>query len=296
MKRIDRLRRGFYILCLLTALSSCIRDEIPPCPALSVQISVKDKNYLNVHKVELEQALSEDLAFREYVPRLYYRLCPLGSGEAVAEQELFEVTGEDKTLSVRFPDELPHGTYVLTAWGGLKDLSSLDADRTSLTLHPGGSEGEDTYMTCDTLVYDAWNYDYTVEMERTKGKLIILATNLPGDIAWSGESVSGLYGTVDTGFGYSGETAVTAEREWTPGAEAVTKTLLSPSHPGGSTLKLSFYDSPERIMPTAVPDNVTITVRRNELTVLKYVYEEGRFSIYILVNDNWEKVHDMIID
>ncbi len=304
MKNLDGLNKGkrmmnrvFYILCLLlTVLSSCIRDEIPPCPALSVQISVKDKNYFNVRKVDLEQALSEDLAFREYVPRLYYRLCPLGSDEAVAEQELFEVTGEDKTLSVRFPDELPHGTYVLTAWGGLKDLSSLDADRTSLTLHPGGSEGEDVYMTCDTLVYDAWNSSYTVEMERTKGKLIILASNLPGDIAWSGKSVSGLYGTVDTGFGYSGETAVTAEREWTPGAEVVTKTLLSPSRPGGSTLKLSFYDSPERLTPAAVPDDVTITVRRNELTVLKYVYEEGRFSVYILVNDNWEKVHDMIID
>lgn len=298
MKRVERLRmnRGFYILCLLTVLTSCIRDEIPPCPALSVQISVRDKNYFNVHKVEPEPTLSEDLAFREYVPTLTYRLCPLGSGEAVAEQELFEVTGEDKTLSVRFPDELPHGTYVLTVWGGLGDLSSLDDARTSLTLHPEGSEGEDVYVTCDTLVYDAWNYDYTVEMERTKGKLIILATNLPGDIAWSRKNVSSLYGTVDSGFGYAGETSVTTESEWTPGVEVVTKTLLSPSHPGGSTLRLNFFDSAERIAPASVPDDVTITMKRNELTVLKYVYEDGRYSIYILVNDNWEKVHDMIID
>lgn len=299
MKGIDglmKMNRVFYILGLLTALTSCIRDEIPPCPALSVQISVKDKNYFNVHKVELEQTLSEDLAFREYVPTLYYRLCPIGNDEAVAEQELFEVTGEDKTHAVRFPDELPHGTYVLTVWGGLEDLSSLDAARTSLTLHPAGAEGEDVYMACDTLVYDAWNYDYTMEMERTKGKLIIQASNLPGDIAWSRKNVSPLYGMVDSAFGYSGETGVTAESEWTPGAEVVTKTLLSPSHPGGSTLKLSFYDSPGRLVPASVPDDVTITMKRNELTVLKYVYEDGRFSIYILVNDNWEKVHDMIID
>ncbi len=277
-------------------LSSCIRDEIPPCPDLSVRIGVKDKNYFNVRKVEQEKALSEDLAFREYVPTLYYRLCPLGSGEPVAERELFEVTGEDKTHSIRFSDQLPHGTYVLTVWGGMKDMSSLDSDRTSLTLHPGGIEGDDVYMTCDTLVYDAWNSDYTVEMERVKGKLVILASNLPDDIAWSDRTVSGLYGTVDSGFDYSGLTNVTAESEWTSAEDVVMKTLLSPSHADGATLKVNFYDAPDRTMPAAVPDDVMITMRRNELTVLKYVYEEGRFSIYILVNDNWEKVHGMVID
>lgn len=285
-----------YILCPLMVLVSCIRDEIPPCPDLSVQIGVKDKNYFNVRKVDQEETLSEDLAFREYVPTLCYRLCPLGSGEPVEERELFEVTGEDKTHSIRFSDQLPHGTYVLTVWGGMKDLSSLDADRTSLTLHPGGAEGDDVYMTCDTLVYDAWNYDYTVEMERVKGKLVVLAMNLPDDIAWSDRTVSGLYGTVDGCFAYSGMTAVSARSEWTPAKEVVTKTLLSPSHAKGTTLKVNFYDAPEMTIPAAVPDDVTITMRRNELTVLKYVYEEGRFSIYILVNDNWEKVHGMVID
>ncbi len=292
------VRRAFYFFCLLSAFSSCIRDEIPPCPALSVQIAVKDKNYSNVRKVEQETALSEDLAFREYVPTLYYRLCPLGSNDPVAEQELFEVTGDEREYAVRFSDDLPHGTYVLTVWGGMKDLSSLDADRNVLTLHPEGTEGEDVYMTNDTLVYDAWNYGYTVEMERTKGKLIVLAANLPSDIRWSGQTDDGLSRTVDRSFGYSGTTGVSTAGEWASAEETVvTKTLLSPSlQAEGTVQKMQFYDAPDRTVPAAVPDDVRITMRRNELTVLKYVYDDRRFSIYILVDDNWEKVHGMVID
>ncbi len=291
------MNRVFYLLCPLLALSACVRDNIPPCPPLSVCVEVKDKNYFNVHKVDMEEALSENLALCKYVPTLCYRLCPLGSDEPVAERGLFTVEGDAKDYTIRFGDELPHGTYVLTVWGGMKDMSALDARRTSLTLHPGGVEGDDVYMTNDTLVYDAWNYDYTVQMERTKGKLIIQTVNLPGDIAWSDKTVSGLYGTVDNGFTYSGAAVVSAGREWTPAEEVVTKTLLSPSpRAEGSVLKVNFYDTPERTVPAAVPDNVNITMRRNELTVLRYVYEDGRFSIYMLVNDNWEKVHGMVVD
>lgn len=292
------MKRISCFFCLLLAFSSCIRDEIPPCPALSVQIVVKDKNYFNVRKVEQETALGEDLAFREYVPTLYYRLCPLGSNEPVAEQELLEVTGDEREYAVRFSDDLPHGTYVLTVWGGMKDMSPLDADRTVLNLHPEGTEGDDVYMTNDTLVYDAWNYGYTVEMERTKGKLIVLAANLPADIRWSGQTDDGLYCTVDRSFGYSGTTSVSTVGEWSSADEVImTKTLLSPSlHADGTVQKMQLYDAPDRTVPAAVPDDVQITMRRNELTVLKYVYEDGRFSIYVLVDDNWEKVHGMVID
>ncbi len=294
------LGRGCYILCLLSVLSSCVRDAIPPCPALSVQVAVKDKNYFNVRKVEQEPTLGEDLAFRAYVPTLYYRLCPLGSDEAVVEQPLFEVTGEEREYAIRFGDELPHGTYVLTVWGGLEDMSALEEDgrHNVLDLHPGGAEGADVYLTNDTLVYDAWHYDYTVEMERTKGKLIVLATNLPGDIRWSGQTDSGVYRTVDRNFGYADATAVTAVGEWASAEQAIlTKTVLSPSpQTGGTVQRMQFYDAPDRTLPAVVPADVTLTVRRNELTVLKYVYEEGRFIVYILVNGDWERVHDMVID
>lgn len=286
------------MLLSLIVLNSCIRDFIPPCPPLSVQIAVKDKNYFNVHKVEQEEALSEDLAFREYIPTLYYRLCPLGSDKPVFEQEIFNVQGDEKTFPVVFSDELPHGTYVLTVWGGLHDHAPLDAngDRTSIEFHPDRTEGNDVYMANDTLVYDAWHYDYTMEMQRTKGKLIVLVTGLPDEIRRSENSVSGLYQRMDSKFGYSGITEVSTTHAW-DSPEVVTRTVLSPStRHDGSTLQITFDESPGKAVPYAKPESVDITIGRNELTALKYVFEATGYTIYILVDDNWEKVHGMEID
>lgn len=39
-------------------------------------------------------------------------------------------------------------------------------------------------------------------------------------------------------------------------------------------------------------------MRRNELTVLRYIYDPCccRFAIYVLINDNWELLHALEID
>lgn len=278
-------------------LGSCVRDEVPPCPPLRVNITVKDKNYFNVDKVELEERLSDDLAFREYVPTLYYMLRDAFTGEVVEEQGVFEVTGDGKTYPVTFCDCLPHGTYILTVWGGLKDLDPLSDDRTTISFHPENTEGGDIYMVNDTLVYDAWNYNYTSELERTKGKLIIQAMNLPSDVTYSDKTVTGLYKQLNCSFEYSDHTSVYTQADWT-GTEVVTKTVLTPSpKKDASLLDVNFYDSPQRKQPIFSPQNVNITMKRNELTVLRYVYGgDGKFVIYILVNDNWEEVHGMEID
>ena len=47
-------------------------------------------------------------------------------------------------------------------------------------------------MANDTLVYDAYNYAYTTEMERTKGKLIIQVTNLPTAVHYSDKTITAL--------------------------------------------------------------------------------------------------------
>ena len=85
---MTKAMRTRHILCMLlttAALSSCVRDEIEPCPPLQVNITVKDKNYFNVDKVELEERLPEDLAFREYIPTLHYTLRDAATGEVVEE-------------------------------------------------------------------------------------------------------------------------------------------------------------------------------------------------------------------
>lgn len=289
---------GYILLLSLLLFSSCVRDEILPCPPLQVQIAVKDKNYFNVDKVALEERKSEDLAFREYVPTLYYMLRDAVTGEVMEEQGVFDVTGDEKTFPITFCDCIPHGKYVLTVWGGMKDNIPLGDDPLTALLHAEEEEGDDFYLTHDTLVYDAWNYDYTVEMERTKGKLIIQVENLPEDVNYSDKTVGGLYHNLNYAFSYSDITYVQTQAEWETNPEVVTKTILAPStKEKGSKVKVNFYDQPDRETPALTPKDVSVTMRRNELTVLRYVYGDGGdFVIYILVNDNWEEVHGMTID
>lgn len=294
-----KTRNILYMILTAAVLSSCVRDEIEPCPPLQVNITVKDKNYFNVDKVKLEERLPEDLAFREYIPTLHYMLRDAATGEVVEEQGVFPVEGDGKTFPITFCDCIPHGKYILTVWGGLDDISPLSDDRLSVGFHPENMEGHDIYLTNDTLVYDAWNYDYTVDMERTKGKLVIQAANLPGGIIQTEKSVSGLYGKLDSRFAYSGETSVHTEIPWDAPEEIVTKTVLSPSvRNDGSVLDLDFHGKTVKGTSTLLPKNVNITMKRNELTVLRYVYDDGTgdFTIYILVNDNWEVIHGMEID
>ena len=48
-----------HILVTLLAaapFSSCVRDDIEACPPLQVNVTVKDKNYLNVYKATMNMA------------------------------------------------------------------------------------------------------------------------------------------------------------------------------------------------------------------------------------------------
>lgn len=292
------LKSILLILLLAPALTSCIRDEIEDCPPLQVNIAVKDKNYFNVDKVDMEERRSDDLAFREYVPTLFYMLRDAKTGEVMEEQGVFRVEGEGKTFQVEFCPCLPHGTYVLTVWGGMKDMTSLSEDRTALALHPEHAEGDDIYLVNDTLVYDAYRYDYTVEMERTKGKLIVEAEELEQGLEHSTMKADHIYERVDSGFSYSSDTYASMQYDWT-GQHVLTKTVLAPSlKRNGSTLSLQFYDSAQRLNSVLSPKDVRITMHRNELTVLRYVWNEEKadFEVYMLVNDNWEMVHGMEIE
>lgn len=289
---------GNIILSLmLFGFSSCIRDEIKPCPPLQVTIAVKDKNYFNVDKVELEERKSEDLSFREYVPTLYYLLRNVETGEVVEERGVFDVKGDERTLPITFCDCIPHGKYVLTIWGGLVDNAPLGADPTTIAFHLDNTEGNDIYFASDTLVYDARNNNHAVDMERTKGKLIIQGINLPYNLNYSDKTISELYQKLDCNFIYTGVTFVHTLTEWNTRHEIVTKTVLAPSlKEKNSLLNVNLYDEMERVTPAFMLKGVNITMKRNELTVLKYVFNGFDFTIYVLINGNWEEVHGLMID
>lgn len=281
-------------------LASCIRDQLDDCPPLHVEIGVKDKNYFNVDKVDMEEQQSDSLAFRQYVPTLFYMLRDAATGDVVEEQGVFPVEGDKKTVAVDFCPCLPHGKYILTVWGGLDDLSQLSPDHLSLELHRDRQQGGDVYLVSDTLLYDAYNYDYRVELERTKGKLIVQAEDMPGSYNLVSIDVDGLDGKVNSNFKYSGETDVRDKVSIPLKPKVSTSTLLAPSvKENGSVLDVGFINStPSSDDMQLSPDDVRITMRRNMITVLRYVWDEQKkhFVVYMLVDDNWEQVHGMEID
>jgi hypothetical protein len=261
-------------------------------------ISVREKNYSNVDSVELEDRVSEDLAFREYIPTVYCVLRSVETGEVVETQGLFKVEGDEKTFPVTFSGCLPHGKYVLTTWGGLNSLTPLGDDHTSISFHTEGIEGYDVFMSTDTLVYDPDNSDYDVKLERTKGKLIIMVDDLPDSVNYSKKSIDGLFEDLSCEFYYSDTTSVHTQASWTPRTQIVTKTVLTPSvEENGSLLSAQLYDSEERKTPTYVLPDVNITMRRNALTAVKYVYNgNGGFETYVLqVGGEWEAVQGLIV-
>ena len=288
------------LLLASVALASCIRDDLEDCPPLRVEIGVKDKNYFNVDQTVPEERLADDLAFNKYVPTLFYMLRDAKTGEVVEEQGVFNVEGDGKTVAIDFCPCLPHGKYILTVWGGLDELSQLSDDRLSMLIHPDKAQGNDVYLLNATLVYDAYNYDYTLEMERIKGKLVVLAENLPDNFDMVHIDANNLYGKVNANFEYSDEASVCNKVAIASTSLIKTATYMAPSIvTGGTVVDVNFVkenNSSGNLLLT--PDDVKISLERNKITMLKYVFnkEEDKFYIYIKVNDNWEVVHGMILD
>lgn len=293
--------------CRLIALAlaavvsaSCIRDEIEPCPPLQVMIDIEDKNYDNIDTIEsqtgLEHRIDESLSFRSYIRKLFYALYDLESGKVVAVRHLHEVTGDAAQATALLPADLPFGRYGLMVWGNINSEEGILADGRYDTydLHAGGVEGYDVYMTADELLYDEQNYRYVVSLKRLKGKLIIQAEGFPAAIGWSRKIVSDVMGNVDFGFHYSETEDVTTERSWSGRTtNYVSSTFLSPSaEPSGSRIEALLYDRPEMDVPAISLPTVSATLRRNEITVLRYAYDAhtGTSNIFILLNDGWNEI------
>ena len=289
-----------YILFIVPfLLSSCIHDEPGDCPTLQVQLVVKDKNYFNADQVSLDTPKSESLAFREYIPTLYYTLRNADTGEIVEEQGVFNVTGNEPTQLITFCDCLPHGKYALTVWGGIVDNTSLADNSLTNIIHSNGAEGNDIYLAHDTLVYDINHTNYTVNMERVTGKLLIQTGNLPASVRYAAKRISKLYERVNYKFDYLNPITVNNLDTWEPTEEIVMHAILAPS--AGklqSMLHLDFYETAPPSTPDLTPKDVYITMKRNELTTLKYVYDDERrnFSIFVLSNDGWEIIYDLNIN
>lgn len=312
------MSRGIKILYVLPVAvcllwSSCIRDSIPPCPPLQVTLTVKDKNYFNIGdavKLGLMERKAENLPFRDYVSTLYY-IVHDAEGKVVAEQKNTLVDNDDQTQLITLPESLPYGKYTLTVWGNMKSDEPLGEDATTAEMEAVGAAANDIYLASATFDYRYGNEEHLLAMERTKGDLLIKAEGIPDNIDFSTKDIQDIYNFVDNGFQYSTLTDIHTELDWQEiRSEIKSETLMCPSPSyEGSTLSVMFIDKSAAgtqgratYHPTLEPQDVNITMGRNEITILKYVYVdeggsgEGDFEIYLRVNDNWELLHGMELD
>ena len=312
------MSRGIKILYVLPVAvcllwSSCIRDSIPPCPPLQVTLTVKDKNYFNIDdavKLGLMERKAENLPFRDYVSTLYY-IVHDAEGKVVAEQKNTLVDNDNQTQLITLPESLPYGKYTLTVWGNMKSDEPLGEDATTAEMEAVGAAANDIYLASATFDYRYGNEEHLLAMERTKGDLLIKAEGIPDNIDFSTKDIQDIYNFVDNGFQYSTLTDIHTELDWQEiRSEIKSETLMCPSPSyEGSTLSVMFIDKSAAgtqgratYHPTLEPQDVNITMGRNEITILKYVYVdeggsgEGDFEIYLRVNDNWELLHGMELD
>ncbi len=297
--------RLILLLLLAVVLSSCIRDDIQPCPPLQVKIAIADKNYANIDYVEretgLDHRIDDDMSFCSYIQKLFYALYNLETGEAVSVRHLHDVTGNAEMATAYLPEDLPFGRYGLVVWGNILREDGIldDGSLGTYNLHMGHVEGYDVYMTADELIYDEYHYDYVVSLKRLKGKLLIQAVNFPAEIEWSKKTVSGVTGNVDYELNYSESETVVTYTEWTGRtSEFVSSTFLAPSvTSAGSTVNADLYDSPDMEEPVIQLKTVRAEISRNEITVLRYVYNQdtGEVSIYILMDDGWDAIYNLEI-
>lgn len=287
------------LLLLPVVLSSCIRDDIQPCPPLQVMLDVEDKNYNNIDFVEqhtgVEHRVDENMSFRSYIQKLFYALYDLETGEIVTVRHLHEVTGDAPMATVYLPEDLPFGRYGLMVWGNINSEEGILADGRLGTydLHAGHVEGYDVYMAADELVYDELHYEYIVKLKRMKGKLIIQAEGFPDEIGWSQKVVSDVMGNVDYELNYSESENVVTERTWEETLPYVSYTNIAPSaSDSGSKIEVQLYDSPDMEEAVMRLSPVTATFKRNEITVLRYVYDAdtGTTDVFILLDDGWNEI------
>lgn len=300
-------RTHTYLLLLLALLAaSCIRDDLEPCPPLTIMLDVVDKNYANVEQVEratgLSLALPDDKPFRHYIQRLYYTLYNRDTQELITTRRLHTVEGDAEMATVYdIPADLPHGNYALVVWGNIDSDEGIMGNGGSYDLHQDQVEGYDVYHGLLTFTYDDQHDAFVCPLYRVKGDLLILAENLPGDVNWSRKAVTGVSGHVSYGLQYTpgdAETVVT-ERSWERGLTDVhSETDLAPTVASASTVYVRFYDNEAMESHVAEPQPVDVVMDRNWISAIKYIYDEatGQFEVHVLVDDGWKIVHDMGVE
>lgn len=286
MGRIIYFLQAIGMLFLLT---SCIKDDLNACPTeYSAKVYVKDKNYTNIDNVPQLAKKDETLPFGQFVGTVYYQLRNRKTGTLVVESSENVAGSGGQFYTIPFTN-IPDGDYELIVWGNLM------TGATSGILHSEGKEYTDLYLATKSFTFSAGSPVAELNMERTKGNLVLLCTNFPSDITEVEQQISSLYETVDPMFQYTGNTTVSKITSAAP----VIETVLAPSiKQGNSKLNIRFFSGAEvtKANNLAVPE-IPLTLGRNTITVVEVDYNSlaGTWEIWTTIDGKWTLIHSLDI-
>lgn len=290
--------KAFVACCIASLsmlLSSCLSDDLPPCPALQLHIGVEDYNYTNAATFPTEPLRRTDSPLSTYVSTLSWRVTEAKTGRVVAERAAYAAPADQRIADISLPDTLRFGRYVVSVWGSMPEGLEFP-DMTNLD-----DPSDDPYLVHDTLTYDPHHAEHTLRLRRIKSKLDITVEGLPEswDATSSQKQETGLYEECDKQFTYEGNMQTTNRSRFPSHTGVITHTVLPPSvGRDQTTVTLRIYDTEGREIPQLTPRPVTTTLYRNTITALRYVYvvEKQDYDIYVRINDDWEIINNMNID
>lgn len=278
---------NFYRIGLWMLLSSCVAEDLPECVSgLFVSVHIKDKNYFNIDQLQPSGKVDENQPFAIFIRSLYYELKSFPAGEIVRQAVITTLDTNDSAYS--FPiGGIPQGEYELTLWG------NLPPGGTAGELHPGQREYADLYLAGSRFTLSGTPLALSLELERTKGKLLLFCSRFPSSIGRLEEEISSVYPYAEAPLSYSGRTAVKKEAPF-----SVEHTfLLAPSVDGQpSLLNLRFYPQASLQAVLTIPPTA-VTIRRNELTVVRVDYHQAAdyWEVWCFLDGKWTKIHHLEI-
>lgn len=278
---------GYYAIIGCLLLSSCIFEDVSECPSgLLVTVSIKDKNYFNIDQFETLSKVDEKQPFTTFIHTLSYELNSLQTGQTIQKSILSLLSSSDATYS--FPiDKLPAGSYVLTVWGNLADEQAPEE------LHPDHTESTDLYLASRRIELTGSSAAVSLELERTKGKLVLFCRNFPPSLRSTAEEIGPVYQRVSPFLVYSGQTQVEKKASFS----AIEEWVIAPSPEGKtSTLDIRFYTATPAPPALTLPP-LQVTIRRNELTAIRIDYNSNQkyWEIWCYIDSRWAFIHHLDI-
>lgn len=288
---------NFLVSLLLAMVSTaCIRDEYPPCSALTVDIGIEDRNFSNISENPGVGIVGADASFADIISSLIVKLEDAETGETKETLCLEPGADDNQTCRAVFNDTLQYGKYVVTVWGNA-DVDFMQ-DKTD-NIYRFEKQNRDVFVCMDTVEYQPGSQIPVINLRRAVGMLLTEVKGLPSYVTDVRVSVSGLSLDVDRNLRYSGKT------EWTErfpsgtaggGSDmALLPMLISPSvRQTESEVVCRFYSGENLFL--VVPD-VKVTVERNRITPIRYEWnEDNTVMVFAFIDGQWEKITGLDVD